>query len=147
MPESGGSLLFERAPRALDRARLRTFHKRLQQEVCNGLQFTVLITGDEHLRRLNTQFLGRDYATDVLSFPCRDAGSIGEIAISADRALDQAAERGHSPSEEIAILMLHGALHLMGFDHETDRGRMARAETRWRKRLGLPPALIERTRP
>jgi len=68
----------------------------------------------------------------------------GEIAISLDRAAAQAAEHGHSIDEEVRILMLHGALHLTGMDHETDAGEMARAETRWRKRLGLPCGLIER---
>ena len=51
---------------------------------------------------------------------------------------------GHTPETEVRILMLHGVLHLLGMDHETDRGGMARAEKRWRKRLGLPNGLIER---
>jgi len=56
----------------------------------------------------------------------------------------QAAQHGHSLADELRILMLHGALHLAGMDHETDRGEMAQAEVRWRKRLGLPDGLIER---
>jgi len=146
MPVSDDSLLFLRAPRVVHRAAIRNFRKRLQDEVCQGSGFTVLITGDEELRRLNRQFLGKDYATDVLSFPSRDGDRIGDMAISVDRAREQAAERGHSLEAEISILMLHGALHLMGMDHEKDRGRMARAETLWRKRLGLPAGLIERVR-
>jgi probable rRNA maturation factor len=93
------------------------------------------------LRRLNRTFRGKDYATDVLSFPSED---MPELAISFDRAAAQASELGHSVEEELRILMLHGLLHLAGMDHETDAGSMARAETRWRKRLGLPSGLIER---
>lgn len=146
MSTSDDSLLFLRAPRKLGRAAIRAFHRRLQDEIAGGAQFTVLITGDEDLRRLNLQFLGKDYATDVLSFPSADGARIGEIAISVERAREQAAERGHTIEEELSILMLHGALHLVGMDHEKDRGRMARAETQWRKRLGLPAGLIERTK-
>jgi len=67
-------------------------------------------------------------------------------AISAARARVQAAAIGHSLENEIRILMLHGVLHLTGLDHETDSGEMARAEMRWRRKLGLPAGLIQRTR-
>jgi probable rRNA maturation factor len=66
------------------------------------------------------------------------------MAISADRALEQATAFGHGVGDEIRILMLHGVLHLLGYDHETDNGEMARVEARWRKTLGLPLSLIER---
>lgn len=89
---------------------------------------------------MNREFRGRDYPTDVLSFP----GDFGQIAISFDAARRQAAEFGHGVEEEIEILMLHGLLHLLGMDHETDSGRMSRAERKWRARLGLPAGLIER---
>jgi len=69
---------------------------------------------------------------------------LGDIAISLPRARAQAHEFRHSTEREIQILMLHGLLHLLGLDHETDRGRMARVEKRWRVRLGLPNGLIER---
>jgi probable rRNA maturation factor len=128
------------------RKQLESFARRLASEVAGGRRFCCLLTDDRELRRLNRQFLGRDYPTDVLSFPAAN-GSLGDIAISVDRARQQAAEFGHSLEEEIAILMLHGVLHLAGMDHERDRGRMRRAEIRWRKALGLPAALIERTRP
>ena len=72
------------------------------------------------------------------------AGSLGEIAISAGRAAEQAREYGHSTVEEIRILMLHGVLHLLGMDHESDRGEMARAEARWRRKLDLAGGLIAR---
>jgi len=95
------------------------------------------------LRRLNREFRGKDYPTDVLSFPGSD-GHLGDLAISAARARAQAREFGHTTEDELRILMLHGVLHLMGMDHEADNGRMARAERRWRRELGLPNGLIER---
>jgi probable rRNA maturation factor len=126
---------------------LRAFALRLRDEVASGRPFTSLITRDAELTRLNREFLQKDYATDVLSFPSGAAeGELGEIAISVDRAAEQAAEHGHAIEDEIRILMLHGVLHLAGMDHENDRGRMRRAETRWRQFFGLPAGLIERTR-
>ena len=109
---------------------------------------TCLIANDAEVRRLNRKFRGKNQATDVLSFPPANVnGFAGDIAISIDRARMQAAERGHSLADELRILMLHGALHLAGMDHECDSGEMARAEIRWRKRLGLPDGLIERSAP
>jgi probable rRNA maturation factor len=106
-----------------------------------------MLTRDAELTRLNRTFLSNDYPTDVLSFPSGSrTGFLGEIAISTDRARDQAGQQGHAIDDEIKILMLHGVLHLLGMDHETDGGVMARTETRWRKRLQLPAGLIERTR-
>jgi probable rRNA maturation factor len=123
--------------------------------VAGGRPFTCLLAGDAELRRLNRQFLGRDYPTDVLAFPAPvgqatqrvpglSASCLGDVAISVPRAALQARRGGHRLEEEIGILMLHGLLHLLGLDHETDRGRMARAEARWRKRLGLPAGMLER---
>lgn len=123
---------------------LRRFAERLEREVTGGRPFCCLLTDDRELRRLNRRFRARDYPTDVLSFPA-GGSSLGEIAISVDRAREQAAQFGHALEEEIGILMLHGLLHLLGMDHERDGGRMRRAETRWRKTLGLPTALIDRT--
>jgi probable rRNA maturation factor len=130
------------------RPTLREFARTLQNQVAKGRTFDCLIADDAELRRLNRQFRHKDYATDVLSFPAMGAGSyIGDLAISLDRAREQAREFGHSSYDELRILMLHGVLHLLGFDHETDAGRMARAEKRWRARLGLPAGLIERVEP
>jgi probable rRNA maturation factor len=139
MSPGDSTLLFEHSSRSLRRGELRDFLRRISR----GRSITCLITGDRELRRLNRQFRGKDYATDVLSFPS-DGG--GDIAISLDRAIAQAAEHGHSLADEVRILMLHGVLHLSGFDHETDSGEMAREEARWRKKLRLPNGLIERAR-
>ena len=132
-------LLFRHRSRRLRRRELRRFFTELARQVAPGRCAACLITTDRELRALNRKFRGEDYATDVLSFS-------DEIAISLDRAAAQAAEHGHSLDAEVRILMLHGLLHLAGMDHERDRGRMARAEARWRSKLGLPPSLIERAR-
>jgi probable rRNA maturation factor len=147
MPASLSNVLFSRGKVALDRAQIRAFAARLRTEVAAGRSFTCLITRDDELQRLNRQFLDKDYPTDVLSFPsgARD-GMLGELAISVDRAAAQASEQGHRVEDEIRILMLHGVLHLTGMDHAGDRGRMRRAETRWRRFFGLPAGLIERAR-
>ncbi|MFN7934027.1 MAG: rRNA maturation RNase YbeY [Bryobacteraceae bacterium] len=146
MSPEGSSVLFSRCPRGLDRKRVRAFHHRLVTEVTLGVPFTCLLSNDAELQRLNLQFLNHDYPTDVLSFPSGQAFHLGDLAISVDRAKQQAAEFGHSLEEEIEILMLHGVLHLLGMDHEADRGAMARKETAWRKKLGLASSLIARTR-
>ena len=141
------TLLFHIAAPNLSRPSARVFAKRLAIVVAGGRPFTCLITGDAELRQLNREFRKKDYATDVLSFPSgAGSGFLGDIAISYEHAERQAAEYGHSVIEEIEILMLHGVLHLLGMDHETDRGEMARAENRWRAELGLPRGLIERVR-
>lgn len=129
----------------MDRRALRAFARDLTAQVAAGREFTCLLTGDPVLRKLNRDFLGHDYATDVLSFPSGSgAGPLGDLAISVDRAAAQAGARGHGVDDEIRILMLHGVLHLTGYDHETDRGRMRRVESRWRQHFGLPTGLIER---
>jgi probable rRNA maturation factor len=145
----GSTILFRRAPASLRRRPLAAFARVLETQVARGRRFDCLISGDTELRRLNRQFRGEDHATDVLSFPSLDpdAGGLGDIAISLGRARAQARQFGHSVEDEIRILMLHGVLHLLGMDHENDGGRMARAEKRWRARLGLPSSLIARVRP
>jgi probable rRNA maturation factor len=150
MALSGGStVIFRRRVAGARPYALARFARRLQREVAKGRPFDCLITGDAEIRRLNREFRGKDAATDVLSFPCHreHAGgsvSLGDIAISASRARVQARQHGHTIEEEIRVLLLHGLLHLLGMDHETDNGRMARAEKRWRAALRLPTGLIER---
>jgi probable rRNA maturation factor len=137
-------LIFETKARGLGRKDLQAFARRLRDEVAGGRSFCGLITNDAELHRLNLQFLGHDYPTDVLSFPSPAPAALGDLAISVERAAEQAARHGHDTPAEIRILLLHGVLHLMGYDHETDKGRMRRAEKRWRQALGLPSGLIER---
>ena len=125
---------------------IRNFARTLREQVAGGRAFHCLIADDRTLRRLNRKFRGKDYPTDVLSFPSEQRDFLGEIAISSHRAMSQALEFGHPALIEIQILMLHGVLHLLGMDHENDSGDMARAEALWRKKLGLPTGLIERAR-
>lgn len=140
-------VLFETPARGLRRRELQKFALRLQAEVTEGGGYCCLISTDAHLQQLNREFRQADYATDVLSFPARTPeGGLGEMAISVQRAMEQAARHGHDTHAEICILMLHGVLHLLGHDHERDGGQMRRVETRWRKSLGLPTGLIERTK-
>ena len=112
-------------------------------------EVSVLLTGDERIRALNREFRGKDKSTDVLSFPAAPPfasnGQAGDLAISLDAASRQAAEHGHALQTEVKVLMLHGLLHLAGFDHESDSGQMARREARLRKELILPLGLIART--
>lgn len=145
MPPAEQLVLFRRTPAKLRRAWLTRFAKVLRDRVAGGRQLLFLITDDRELRRLNLQFLGKDYATDVLSFPQTNPESLlGEVAISVQRAALQARQFGHTVEQELKILMLHGVLHLLGMDHEADHGQMASAEIIWRSELGLPAGLIER---
>jgi len=104
----------------------------------------VAIVSNRRMRSLNRQFRGKDYTTDVLSFPADSRGFLGDIVIAAGVAADQARFAGHSLRTELRVLSLHGLLHLLGYDHDGDEGRMARVEARLRRKAGLPEGLIER---
>lgn len=105
---------------------------------------TVAIVPDRHVRLLNRRYLGKDYATDVLSFPSGEPPHLGEIVIATGVARQQALAAAHSLRSELRVLALHGLLHLLGYDHERDDGRMARVEVRLRRLGGLREGLIER---
>jgi probable rRNA maturation factor len=110
-------------------------------------EVSVLLTSDAALRRLNRRFRGKDTTTDVLSFPAEGPAAeemAGDLAISVPAARRQGAACGHSLETELKVLILHGLLHLAGYDHESDNGRMARRERLLRQRLGLGVGLIER---
>lgn len=114
-------------------------------------QVTVLLTTDTEIRRLNRRFRGKNKATDVLSFPAEPIPGLqaaeqiaGDLAISVPTARKQAAGQGHALAVELKVLVLHGLLHLKGYDHEADTGQMARRERVLRGRLKLPQGLIER---
>ena len=98
---------------------------------------TIAFVSDKKIRELNRQFRGIDKATDVLSFPSDESDELGDVAVSVDTAATQAKENGLKFDEEIAQLILHGLLHLSGYDHETDNGEMNRLELRLRKKLGI----------
>ena len=125
----------------------RRFLARAQDAVRLKGHVSVLLTTDVALRKLNRQFRGKNKPTDVLSFPADtlvQRQEKGDLAISVETARKQAREQGHSLASELKILMLHGLLHLAGYDHETDDGAMARREMKLRAKLGLPQGLIER---
>lgn len=103
---------------------------------------------DRMIRDLNRTYRSKDYATDVLSFPADDeqtdqktdafdeaASFIGDVVISTDAALRQAGDANHTFEREVSELVLHGTLHLCGYDHETDDGEMNRLELKLRRRL------------
>jgi probable rRNA maturation factor len=100
---------------------------------------TIAFVSDKKIRELNRQFRGIDKATDVLSFPSDgpDKQDLGDIAVSVDTAAAQAKENGLKLDKEIAQLILHGLLHLSGYDHETDNGEMNRLELRLRTKLAI----------
>ena len=99
---------------------------------------TIAFVSDNKIRSLNQQFRGINKPTDVLSFPSDlETGELGDNAISVEAAARQAKENGLTLNEEIAQLILHGLLHLSGYDHETDNGEMNRLELRLRRKLGI----------
>jgi probable rRNA maturation factor len=132
---------------------------------------TIALVSDARIRALNRTYRRKDRATDVLSFPSRERrpasgefavqdrapsrhrpapgakAFLGDIAIARGVASRQAREAGHSAAVELRVLALHGLLHLLGYDHERDAGRMRRVERRLRRKGGLREGLIERARP
>jgi len=112
-----------------------------------GASLTVAFVRDPAIRKMNRQFRGKDYATDVLSFPVANAQDeagfslsesanfLGDMVIATDTAQRQAREAGHALARELSELVIHGTLHLCGYDHETDNGEMNRLELRLRKKI------------
>jgi probable rRNA maturation factor len=97
----------------------------------------VAFVDDESMRELNRKFRRQNKTTDVLTFPGDDASHLGDIVISLEQARRQAAEQKHSLALEVRYLLLHGILHALGHDHETDGGEMNALELRVRARVGL----------
>jgi probable rRNA maturation factor len=134
-----------RSSARLPRGPLTIFANKVRSAVRLNGEVAILITSNTELQRLNREFRGKNKPTDVLSFPSDIRGYAGDIAISADIARNNARERGLTLTEEAKVLILHGMLHLAGYDHETDNGRMARKEQLLRRRFGLAESLIART--
>lgn len=142
-------LIFNRQRReSVDLRRIRTFLQRLIRAIRrHENDISVTLVSDQTIRRLNRRFRSKDRPTDVLSFPngrsAIHGGSfrgdltpqLGEIIISTEMAGRQARKEGHSLEEEIQLLIIHGSLHLLGYDHETDSGRMNRREFNLRRKL------------
>jgi len=142
-------IIFRKAVAGLNDAVLARFTARAQRNIGLRGEVSILVAGNDELQALNARFRGQPRPTDVLSFPAmsRAAGLAGDLAISADLAALNAKRLGHTTAEEIKILILHGLLHLAGYDHEQDQGEMGRQELRLRRRLRLPGGLIERHHP
>ena len=126
----------------IDSKRWRSFSERALQTIRTDPQdATIAFVSDSQIRELNRRFRGIDKPTDVLSFPAEEApdsnSSLGDIAISLERAVIQAKENDMTLDDEIAQLILHGLLHLCGYDHESDQGQMNRLELRLRQKLGI----------
>jgi probable rRNA maturation factor len=112
---------------------------------------SVAFVSDARIRAMNRAYRGKDVPTDVLSFPADPShrpvgGILGDIVIAVGVARRQAERAGHSLATETKVLALHGLLHLLGYDHETDAGQMARLESRLRRAGGLREGLIARAR-
>ncbi len=142
------------------RPELESFLRKVRQSLGLGRSHvTVCLVSDAEIARMNESFRKKKGPTDVLSFPAvmrrkpvsvplapvrsrrkstvSGGGFLGDIAISPATARRNAKKYGRPSSRELQILILHGVLHLLGYDHETDRGQMNRIEQRLRRRLGL----------
>jgi probable rRNA maturation factor len=117
----------------------RTVEAVLKQLGVKNTELTLMVTGDAKLAKLNAEFLGETYATDVLSFPSGEKAYLGDIAISLPRARAQAKASGHKLAEELQLLAVHGALHLLGYDHAsaTEKKRMWAAQDKILNKLGV----------
>lgn len=128
---------------AIPMKRLRCFAMELARRAKDGAGgFTVLLTTDRTIRRYNSRYRERDEATDVLSFPAQgflppdiDNACLGDMIVSVETAYRQALKHHHSLEREICTLMIHGWLHLLGWDHERDQGQMRRKELRLQREL------------
>jgi probable rRNA maturation factor len=150
-------VILQKKVAGLSEGALQRFVLRARKAVGLRTQVNVLVTSSVAVRSLNRQFRKQNKATDVLSFPSNPLSSesraraktktAGDVAVSADIALENSIKLGHPLSQEVKILVLHGILHLAGFDHERDNGEMARKEAKLRRALRLPAALIERAQP
>lgn len=122
----------------------------LFEAICAHLKIEnieLILCDDEYIKELNRAHRGIDKATDVLSFPLEPMphAPLGTIIISVDTAKRAASEFGHSLEEELQLLFIHGALHLLGYDHECDEGQMRQKESQIIAEFHLPKSLIVRT--
>jgi probable rRNA maturation factor len=129
-------LLDRQRRRRLDHARLRRVLSGAARALRVEGEVSLVLSGDRRLRALNARFRGKDKPTDVLSFPGEggEAG-LGDIVISVETAERNARALGRTLPQELDVLALHGFLHVLGYDHETDDGAMDRLEARLRRRL------------
>jgi probable rRNA maturation factor len=142
------AIILKRPVRGLSKRALTEFVAQACRAAGLKESVTVMLTNSREMRSLNARFRGKKQATDVLSFPPPAFGNgfAGNIAVSLDIAARNAKSLGHSVGQEVQILVLHGILHLAGYDHEGDAGEMAERERQLRRRFKLPTGLIERAK-
>ena len=124
---------------------IKQFSERLRENVSDvkGRDFSIAFVSDRRMKELNSFFRGKDSTTDVLSFPHEsdefdpDESKLGDIVISVEQAERQAEENGLTLESETKQLILHGVLHLCGYDHETDDGEMNKKELQLRRKLKI----------
>jgi probable rRNA maturation factor len=128
-------LLDRQRRRRVDRGRLRRVLAGAARALKVEGEVSLVLTGDRSLRALNARYRGKDKPTDVLSFPAGGEAGLGDIVISVETAERNARALGRTLPRELDVLALHGFLHVLGYDHETDDGTMDRLEARLRRRL------------
>ena len=138
-------ILIERASDEISQRSLTLFTNQARRAIGLRGDVSVRITSSAELQELNRRFRRKDRPTDVLSFPAGSPEAAGDIAISYQIAATNAKALGHTVMTELKILILHGLLHLAGYDHESDNGEMSRRESELRRQFGLPLSLIERS--
>lgn len=134
----------------LDNRTDKNFDFTLLEHILNALgayEIELILTHDSEIASINHEFRGIDTATDVLSFPSDPFPNapLGSIIISVDKVKSIAEELGHTPNDELALLFIHGMLHLLGYDHEIDDGEMRIREKELVEEFNLPLSLIVRT--
>lgn len=122
----------------------------LLEQIADALseqEIELILTDNREISEINREFRNIDKATDVLSFPSDPfpGAPLGSIVISVDKVDEIATSLGHSVDHELALLFIHGMLHLMGYDHEVDNGEMRQRESELIERFKLPKSLIVRT--
>ena len=138
-------LINRQRARKINARKWREFAEQALQTIDSTKQsVTIVFVSDAAIKKLNRQFRDKNYSTDVLSFPTKaedfesdNQSHLGEVVISVERAAAQAKENGLTFSNEVEQLILHGLLHLSGYDHDTDNGEMNRLELRLRRKLGI----------
>ncbi|MDD3324089.1 MAG: rRNA maturation RNase YbeY [Sulfurospirillaceae bacterium] len=126
-----------------------SFEEALLYAICDehtSKEVELVIADDASMLELNLQHRGKDSSTDVLSFPLEDFPHtpLGSIVINIEMAQEKAIELGHQTKDEIALLFIHGLLHLLGYDHECDNGEMREKEEELIEKYALPKSLITR---
>ncbi|MDO9299874.1 MAG: rRNA maturation RNase YbeY [Anaerolineales bacterium] len=151
--EFSDAALLERAARlTLDAERYAPLNTGFEFAIASA-DMTIVLTDDAQLHELNLEYLGVDAPTDVLSFPAAEsdpetgAAYLGDILISLPRATQQAQSAGHSVEDEVQLLVVHGTLHLLGYDHAEagEKARMWQAQAEVMSSLGLSHVKIQDT--